>query len=66
MKKITVYARPSLHARLTARAKRNGRSLAAQCLIDIEAQVGFEDHQASTERAPIFQKPTLAREGVTR
>lgn len=66
MKKITIYARPTIHARLVARAKRNGRSLAAQCLLDIECQVGFEDHAASTARAPIFQKPVATREAPTR
>lgn len=66
MKKITVYAKPALHARLVTRARRNGRSLAAQCLMDIQTQIGFEDHQASTERAPISNQPTPTREGVIR
>lgn len=55
MKKITVYAKPALHARLVLRARRNGRSLAAQCLMDIQNQIGFEDHQASTANFPISQ-----------
>lgn len=65
MKKITIYPKPAVHARLVLRARRNGRSLAAQCLLDIQSQVDFEAHAASTERAPIFQKPAATRETAT-
>ena len=63
IKKITLYVSTQDHARLVRRARACKRSLSAQCVLDILTQVHFEDHAASTERAPLSQQGRPIREG---